>query len=177
MPVTVRYNITITFRDDKGGVCSNSIFVGSVDRTSTTYTVVSGAVQQSAPAPASQQSVSVAATTTEIATPNYDNEAERLYREYVSGLRRDEHKAFIAPTYTGTGEAVKLLIHSFEPENAAVTVTSANGSVTAKRSVRLQGGITEVWLEAHEKPQVVGMYYVMVEYANGSRETLKGMVK
>jgi hypothetical protein len=41
----------------------------------------------------------------------------------------------------------------------------------------LGGGITEHRLNAQEKPQVVGMYYVEIHYDNGTRETLKGVVK
>jgi len=72
---------------------------------------------------------------------------------------------------------VKLLIYSAQAENATVTVTNSMGNVVSHHSVALYGNITEVWLQAHEKPQAVGMYYVIVEYANGNRETLKGVVR
>ncbi|MDR1343181.1 MAG: hypothetical protein LBK18_08025 [Prevotellaceae bacterium] len=86
--------------------------------------------------------------------------------------------AFLAPTYTGSAEGVKLLIYSVQPEQVTVTVYSSMGSKIATKQLTLSGGgITECWLSAQEKPQVVGMYYVVVEYANGIREALKGVVK
>jgi hypothetical protein len=97
----------------------------------------------------------------------YDDEAERLYREYVAGLRNDEHKAFLAPTYTGSTEDVRLLIYSQQPEQATVTVYSSTGQLIATKQVSLLGnGITEHRLSAQEKPQVVRLYCVEIHYIN-----------
>ena len=83
---TRRYTIEVSFKDDKGGACSNSIVVGEVDRSSTAYTVVTGNIK---PLSASPTPAAVAKGSTE----DYDDEAEQLYREYVAGLRNNEHKA------------------------------------------------------------------------------------
>jgi hypothetical protein len=176
-----RYTIEVSFKDDKGGACSNSITIGEIDKSSSTsYTVVSG---NTLPAQQSQQSSS---TSTRTVTPkvadattagDYDDEAERLYREYVAGLRNDEHKAFLAPTYTGSAEDVKLLIYSQQPEQVTIKVYSSTGNLIVTKPLSLYGGITEYRLSGREKPQTIGMYYVMIEYANGARETLKGVVK
>jgi hypothetical protein len=173
IPTTRRYTIGVSFRDNKGGACSNSLTIGEVDRNASAYTVVSGDIL-----PAQQSDAIQAAMAKAMSVENYDDEAEWLYREYVTGLRNDEHKAFLAPTYTGSTEGVKLLIYSVQPEQVTVTVYSSMGSTIATKQLTLSGGgITEHWLSAHEKPQVAGMYYVVIEYINGTRETLKGVVK
>jgi hypothetical protein len=175
-----RYTIEVSFNDNKGGVCSNNITIGEVDRNSSTYTVVSGDISRSQQS--EENSTSSRAVTPKVmeagTAGNYDDEAERLYREYVAGLHNDEHKAFLAPTYTGSTESVKLLIYSVQPEQVTVTVYSSMGSAIATKQLSLSGsGITEHWLSAQEKPQIAGMYYVVIKYADGTQETLKGVVK
>jgi hypothetical protein len=118
---------------------------------------------------------SLAASTS--SADNYDDEAERLYREYVAGLHNDEHLAFLAPTYTSSNDAVKLLVYSNTTEQVTVTVFNVMGSVVSTQKIYLGSGITEYWLQAYEKPQTQGMYYVVIDYANGKKETLKGVVK
>ncbi|MDR1225958.1 MAG: T9SS type A sorting domain-containing protein, partial [Prevotellaceae bacterium] len=80
-------------------------------------------------------------------------------------------------TYTSGAEEVKLLIYANQPELVTVKVYSSAGSLITTRQFPLYTGITEYRLSAQEKPQVAGMYYVVVEYINGTRETLKGVVK
>ncbi|MDR1226822.1 MAG: hypothetical protein LBK47_08000 [Prevotellaceae bacterium] len=163
------YEIYVTFSDDATGACTNSYTIGTIN-----YSSASGYTVKTPTLPVNSLAITAATT---VATADYDGEAERLYREYVGDLHKDEHKAFLAPTYTGSGEGVKLLIYSAQPENVTVSVASLTGAVISRRSMPLYGGITELWLEPHEKPQVPGMYYVLVEYANGNRETLKGVIK
>jgi hypothetical protein len=165
------------FSDKDDGVCSNSITIGEVDRSSTVYTVVSGEVLPAQSVSGSVSGASVHAATMTKNAEEYDDEAERLYREYVAGLHNDEHKAFLAPTYTGSTEDVKLLIYSQQPEQATVTVYSAVGQLITTKQVYLGSGVTEHRLSAQEKPHIIGMYYVEIHYANGTRETLKGVVK
>ncbi|GHT69394.1 hypothetical protein FACS189452_10080 [Bacteroidia bacterium] len=170
----INFEITVAFSDNQLGQCSNTITVGTINKNGSNYTVTSGSVQ-SAPAPqGTPQPMSLATTAP---ASDYDDEAERLYREYVAGLHNDEHLAFLAPTYTGIKDGVKLLIYSHSTEQVTVTVHTVMGSVVSTQSVYLNGGITEHWLQAYEKPQNVGMYYVVITYANGKRETLKGVIK
>jgi hypothetical protein len=56
-------------------------------------------------------------------------------------------------------------------------VYSAVGQLVTTKQVYLGSGITEHRLSAQEKPQIIGIYYVEIRYANGTRETLKGVVK
>ncbi|GHV64517.1 hypothetical protein FACS1894199_02950 [Bacteroidia bacterium] len=175
------YEVIVTFSDDKLGTCSNTVTVGTITKNGSSYTVSGGSISPSFVT----RSVSIHdtiyvydyASGESSSSPDYDSEAERLYREYVKGLYNDEHLAFLAPTYTNRGEAVKLLIYSQSTEKVSVRVYSLDGSLVSSQSVDLKGGITEHWLQANDKPQSIGMYFVEVIYASGKRETLKGMIK